>query len=85
MFYNYLIFNMVTLSLRILLKYCVSRCKNKEIGSFNKIISCILPWHLKQSPLSFVAKTIFLFIILVTSSVFRCKMCTFTQAVMLNW
>ena len=24
MFYNYLIFNMVTLSLRILLKYCVS-------------------------------------------------------------
>lgn len=25
MFYNYLIFNMVTLSLRILLKYCVSR------------------------------------------------------------
>lgn len=33
MFYNYLIFNMVTLSLRILLKYCVSRC---ETRSFNK-------------------------------------------------
>ena len=28
MFYNYLIFNMVTLSLRILLKYCVSRNGN---------------------------------------------------------
>ena len=30
MFYNYLIFNMVTLSLRILLKYCVSLLKNKS-------------------------------------------------------
>lgn len=30
MFYNYLIFNMVTLSLRILLKYCVSRCKSSR-------------------------------------------------------
>ena len=30
MFYNYLIFNMVTLSLRILLKYCVS-----IIGNFS--------------------------------------------------
>jgi len=28
MFYNYLIFNMVTLSLRILLKYCVSHRGN---------------------------------------------------------
>lgn len=28
MFYNYLIFNMVTLSLRILLKYCVSLVEN---------------------------------------------------------
>lgn len=33
MFYNYLIFNMVTLSLRILLKYCVSTF---ETRSFNK-------------------------------------------------
>lgn len=33
MFYNYLIFNMVTLSLRILLKYCVSI---HETRSFNK-------------------------------------------------
>lgn len=33
MFYNYLIFNMVTLSLRILLKYCVSY---SETRSFNK-------------------------------------------------
>lgn len=31
MFYNYLIFNMVTLSLRILLKYCVSL---RETNSF---------------------------------------------------
>ncbi len=31
MFYNYLIFNMVTLSLRILLKYCVS---HRETNSF---------------------------------------------------
>ena len=29
MFYNYLIFNMVTLSLRILLKYCVSPYETK--------------------------------------------------------
>ena len=29
MFYNYLIFNMVTLSLRILLKYCVSLYETK--------------------------------------------------------
>ena len=29
MFYNYLIFNMVTLSLRILLKYCVSKKETK--------------------------------------------------------
>ena len=40
---------------------------------------------LKQSPLIYLLKNNFLFIILVTSSVFRCKMCTFTQAVMLNW
>lgn len=30
MFYNYLIFNMVTLSLRILLKYCVSPYRNEH-------------------------------------------------------
>ena len=30
MFYNYLIFNMVTLSLRILLKYCVSKVETKS-------------------------------------------------------
>ena len=33
MFYNYLIFNMVTLSLRILLKYCVS---SNETNSFKQ-------------------------------------------------
>lgn len=37
MFYNYLIFNMVTLSLRILLKYCVSFCKNKSFCRFEEI------------------------------------------------
>ena len=31
MFYNYLIFNMVTLSLRILLKYCVSTFKTNYV------------------------------------------------------
>ena len=34
MFYNYLIFNMVTLSLRILLKYCVSY---RETNSFKPL------------------------------------------------
>lgn len=34
MFYNYLIFNMVTLSLRILLKYCVSLYKTKHIETY---------------------------------------------------
>lgn len=32
MFYNYLIFNMVTLSLRILLKYCVSLIETFKFG-----------------------------------------------------
>lgn len=35
MFYNYLIFNMVTLSLRILLKYCVSLKKTFSFKGWN--------------------------------------------------
>ena len=35
MFYNYLIFNMVTLSLRILLKYCVSYGKTNSFMHWN--------------------------------------------------
>ena len=37
MFYNYLIFNMVTLSLRILLKYCVSRCETLRFTTGNTL------------------------------------------------
>lgn len=37
MFYNYLIFNMVTLSLRILLKYCVSKRETISSTLGNKI------------------------------------------------
>lgn len=35
MFYNYLIFNMVTLSLRILLKYCVSTVRTASFNGKN--------------------------------------------------
>lgn len=35
MFYNYLIFNMVTLSLRILLKYCVSLLETLRVAPGN--------------------------------------------------
>lgn len=50
MFYNYLIFNMVTLSLRILLKYCVSH------GVFKCFICLILG---ALYTFSLVEKTIF--------------------------
>lgn len=50
MFYNYLIFNMVTLSLRILLKYCVS---NRVFKCF----ICLILGVLYTFPL--VEKTIF--------------------------
>lgn len=45
MFYNYLIFNMVTLSLRILLKYCVSR--HETYGSAPKNIRFLCGKHRK--------------------------------------
>ena len=40
MFYNYLIFNMVTLSLRILLKYCVSQFKTNSFMHWNLWFRC---------------------------------------------
>ena len=43
MFYNYLIFNMVTLSLRILLKYCVSSVETEvsNYGNTKKLMALI--------------------------------------------
>lgn len=46
MFYNYLIFNMVTLSLRILLKYCVSLGKPFTLidNSYGKNLNLYKAW-----------------------------------------
>ena len=41
MFYNYLIFNMVTLSLRILLKYCVSPRETKCFSPRNEMFPIV--------------------------------------------